>query len=141
MYLDIAWKVQRQPNSITLDGGDAHNPYGVAWVANHYFFTFSSRNYQHRKDLLPSLGDAVNRAACPDPPSFRVHDNERSPNPLPMLRTLLARRSTYCPISTCDVPSGRLLSADGSLGRSHISSATTEVKPGTYSLRFRSMRV
>ena len=65
MYFNITWKVQCQPNSITLHGGNAHNPYGVAWVTNHYLFTFSSRNNQHRKDLLPSRGGCCTQGGMP----------------------------------------------------------------------------
>lgn len=51
--LHVSWKVQCQTDTVALHRGNPNDPDWVRWISDNNFFTFSSRNNQHRRDLLP----------------------------------------------------------------------------------------
>lgn len=44
-------KIERYSDTIALDRSDPNHPDRVVGVADHHFFTFSSRNHQHAFSL------------------------------------------------------------------------------------------
>ena len=53
--IDFPRKLEGQPDSISLDDGDAHDPKRGRGGSDHDFFAFTSGDDQHRQDLLPEI--------------------------------------------------------------------------------------